>query len=58
MEKATAINFKEQTILTIPERGNAPFHSGCKMYSWTCDDQPIQVDKARVVNVTVLLIFF
>ena len=37
------INFKEQTILTIQERSNLPFHSGCKMFTWTCNENPIKV---------------
>jgi hypothetical protein len=39
----TIINFKEQTVLTIQERSNAPFYSGCKMFTWTCDENPIKV---------------
>jgi len=39
----TIINFKEQTLLTIQERSNAPFHSGCKMFTWTSDENTIKV---------------
>ncbi|CAF1290940.1 unnamed protein product [Rotaria sp. Silwood1] len=38
----TIINFKEQTLLTIQDRQNVIFHSGCKMYTWTCNDNPIK----------------
>ncbi len=40
----TVINFKEQIILTIQERSNAPFHSGCKMFNWSSNDNPIKVE--------------
>ncbi len=40
----TVINFKDQQILTIQDRSNAPFHSGCKMLSWTCIENPIRVE--------------
>jgi hypothetical protein len=41
----TTINFKDQTVLTVQERSNAPFNSGCKMFTWTCsNDSPIRVD--------------
>ena len=38
------INFKEQTVLTIQERSNAPFNSGCKMLTWTCNENSIKVE--------------
>ena len=40
----TTINFNEQVLLTIQERPNAVFHSGCKMFTWTCNDNPIKVE--------------
>lgn len=46
----TTINFKDQTLLTIQERSNAPFHSGCKMYTWTCNDNAIKVTHLFVFN--------
>ncbi|UJR36909.1 hypothetical protein I4U23_029622 [Adineta vaga] len=36
------IKFKEQTFLTIQDRSNAPFHSGCKMLTWICNENPIK----------------
>lgn len=42
------INFKEQTVLTIQEHSNATFHSGCKMFTWTCPESPIKVKSMRI----------
>jgi hypothetical protein len=44
LKMTTTINFKEQAILTLQERSNAPFHSGCKMFTWTSNENPIRVD--------------
>ncbi|CAF1366306.1 unnamed protein product [Adineta ricciae] len=38
----TELNFKEQAFLQIQDRPNAPFHSGCKMFTWTCNQSPIK----------------
>jgi len=45
----TIVNFKEQTLLTIQERSNAPFYSGCKMFTWTCNDNPIKVEFILII---------
>ncbi|CAF1165506.1 unnamed protein product [Adineta steineri] len=38
----TEIIFKEQIPLTRQERSNAAFHAGCKMFSWSCNDNAIK----------------
>ena len=51
----TAIHFKEQTSLTIQDRPNAPFHSGCKLFSWACDGHPIKVGLTGLLELCSML---
>ena len=54
----TTITFKEQSILTIQERSTAPFHSGCKMLTWSCNETPIRVNLHRSSRRENTRIFF